>query len=200
MSDYEYDVFISYRRTGNVRDWTHNHLEPRLRRCLADELPDEPSIFFDRDIDAGTPWPDHLVRALHRSRLLLAVWSPPYFTSRWCLAEWRTFLAREDAIRRSAPEISADHPPSLVYPIRYSDGDRFPADAKNVQQETIFSGWNYPDPQFAQTEKYLGFHDAVVQLARRIAQRLDEAPRWQPDWPTATPEPVVAGPAALPRF
>lgn len=194
MSDYEYDVFVSYKRTDNVREWTHNHLKPRLLRCLEDELPREPKIFVDRDMEAGTRWPDHLTRALHRSRLLLAVWSPPYFTSPWCLAEWRTFLARERVLGIGG----AGHP--LVYPVRYSDGRHFPSDAQNIQQEMVFSAWRYPDPQFAQTEKYLGFHDAVAELAQRIAQRLEDTPPWRDDWPTEEPDPSDPGPAPLPRF
>jgi len=45
VSGYEFDVFVSYIRSGNPYAWVSNHFLPRLRDCLADELrrldPDE---------------------------------------------------------------------------------------------------------------------------------------------------------------
>jgi hypothetical protein len=191
---YEYDVFVSYRRTGNVQKWTSNHLVPRLRDCLEGELDHDPRVFFDTEQEAGTPWPENLMRALQRSRLLLAIWSPPYFRSRWCLAEWKTITAREQVLGGGQESLA------LTYPIRYSDGKKFPDEACNVQQEMIFKDWNYPDPQFAQSELYLGFHSAVVTLAERIAERLDDVPPWDPDWPVVMPEPPEPGPTDMPRL
>jgi hypothetical protein len=193
---YEHDVFISYRRIGNVTEWARNHLVPRLRRCLEDELGHEPRIFFDTEQEAGTHWEKNLKRALQRSRLLIAIWSPPYFCSRWCLAEWKTITAREQVLGLG----SAQNLSGLVYPIRYSDGARFPAEARNVQHEMIFKDWRYPDPQFAESELYLGFHSAVVKLAERITERLDDSPPWDPDWPVVLPEPPDCGPTPLPRL
>lgn len=193
MDGYEFDIFISYRRTGNVAQWVQNHFEPRLRACLTDELIDEPRIFLDRDIEVGTRWPDELARALHRSHLLLAVWSPPYFVSRWCLAEWRTMLQREALL-------GIDESRGLIYPIRFSDGDTFPLEAQNVQQETSFKEWRLPYPQFAESQKYLDFHQAVVGLAERLAARLTSPPPWRPDWPTLRPDPDEPRLAQLPRL
>jgi hypothetical protein len=193
---YEHDLFVSYRRTDNVMEWARNHLVPRLRRCLVDELGHEPRIFFDTEQEAGTHWPENLKQALQRSRLLLAIWSPPYFHSRWCLAEWKTITAREQVLGLGRGQ----RPLGLVYPIRYSDGARFPAEARHVQQEMIFKDWRYPDPQFAESQLYLGFHQAVVTLAERIAYRLDDSPPWDPDWPIMLPEPPEPTPTDLPRL
>lgn len=194
---YRYDVFVSYRRSGNVGEWVRTHLVPTLTRALADELDTEPRLFLDTDgIEVGDRWPQRLEWALHRSRLLLAVWSPPYFTSRWCLAEWRTMVARQELLGVGGPQGHG----GLVYPIRYSDGDRFPAEARGIHEERVFSAWGYPYPQFAQTPLYLEFHDAVRQLAGRLAARFDDVPPWQDGWPSEFPEPVPTRPAALPRL
>lgn len=193
---YEYDLFVSYRRTDNVQEWARNHLVPRLRRCLVDELGRDPAIFFDTDQDPGTHWPENLRRALQRSRLLLAIWSPPYFHSRWCLAEWKTISAREDVLGLGGSE----RPLGLVYPIRYSDGARFPTEAQSIQQEMIFKKWRYPDRQFAESQLYLGFHKAVVKLAERVAERLDAAPPWDPAWPVVEPDPPDPDPTHIPRL
>jgi TIR domain len=197
VAGYQYDVFVSYRRTGNVRDWVRNHLYPRLEDALADEMDRPPELFVDvTGIEAGDRWPVQLESALQRSRLLLAVWSPPYFTSPWCLAEWRTMLRRQELLGIGGPQA----PGSLVYPIRFSDGDSFPPDARGIQQEMIFTPWRYPYPQFAQSPKYLDFHDAVVELAVRLTSRLEHSPPWQDDWPSEFPEPAAQRPAALPRL
>ena len=173
-----------------------NHLVPRLHDCLVDELSRDPRIFLDVTQDVGTRWPDNLTRALNQSQLLLAVWSPSYFSSRWCLAEWHTMLLREQILGIGG----AQEPMGLVYPIRFSDGDRFPAQARNVQQEMIFKEWRYPYPQFTESVKYLDFHQAVVELAERLAPRFDDPPPWQPDWPSEWPEPPEPGPSGLPRL
>ncbi len=195
-SGYAYDIFVSYRRNGNVGDWVQNHLGPLLIRCLEDELPDKPEVFLDAQQDVGTKWPDNIAHALSRSRLLLAVWSPSYFTSPWCLAEWQTMLLRERALGIGGPA----NPIGLVYPIRFSDGDSFPPEAQRVQQEACFKDWRIPYPHFKESVKYLDFHQAVVRLAESLAERLQFCPTWQRDWPVARVEEVPAPILSLPRL
>jgi hypothetical protein len=193
---YEYDVFVSYTRTTNVQNWVRNHLVPTLHRALDDELASEPRVFLDTGIEAGERWPEKLEWALHRSRLLLPVWSPKYFRSRWCLAEWRTMLRREEALGISGPRAVG----GLVYPVVFSDGDSFPPEACEVQQERSFKEWTFPYPQFAETPRYLDFHIAVGELAGRLAARLVAVPPWQEGWPSEFPEPPGPAPAGIPRL
>jgi hypothetical protein len=55
--------------------------------------------------------------------------------------------------------------------------------------EVIFAEYRYPFPQFSQTEKYLGFHDRVSEVAKVLASRASEAPPWEEKWPIERPEP-----------
>ena len=89
MNGYQYDVFISYRRAGNVANWVQLHLSRVLARCLEDELDRAPVLFIDNDMETGSRWPDKLETSLRQSRLMIAVLSPPYFTSPWCVAGHR---------------------------------------------------------------------------------------------------------------
>jgi hypothetical protein len=178
---YDYELFMSYRRNGNVRDWVQNHLAPLLIRCLEDELPEKPRVFLDSNQEVGIEWPDNILRALNRSKLLLAIWSPSYFTSPWCLAEWHTMLLREQALGIGG----LSKLPGLIYPIRFSDGNSFPAEAQQVQQELSFKDWRFPYLHFKDSILYLDFHRAVVRLAENIAERLQLCPPWQSDWPVA---------------
>jgi len=193
---YRYDLFLSYRRTPNVSAWVHNHFHPRLRDCLSDELADEPRIFLDVAQDPGTPWPANLRYALQRSRLMVAVLSPPYFRSRWCLAEWQTILRREQMLGLDGPQSAV----RLVYPVQYSDGEEFARNARHLQMDDRFKKLRYPQPAFAESNRYLDFHDALVSLAECLADRLRNAPSWQPDWPIEEPEPSAPAPASVPRF
>ena len=102
LSGYKYHIFISYRRAGEAGEWVHNHFFPVLKGRLESMLPEEPKIFIDENIEKGSKWPEKLAQALHQSRCMIAVWSPGYFRSTWCVAEWETLLARERTIREQA--------------------------------------------------------------------------------------------------
>lgn len=188
---YEFDLFISYRRAGNVRDWVQRHLHPVLEACLEDELPEPPRIKIDTKIETGAAWPTDLKRALQRSKYMLAVWSAPYFTSPWCVAEWRTMVERE----RLLGFRTLGNPRGLVLPVLFADGDYYPQLARDTQGRIDFRAWSYPDEVFSTTPEYLRFRDAVRSLAQEIAGRLNEAPDWADNWPAVTP-PVENAPAA----
>jgi TIR domain len=186
MSGYEFDLFISYRRSGTVPAWVRNHLYPLLRDCLADELSREPRIFLDNTMETGAHWPARLERALRRSRLLLPVWSPQYFTSPWCLAEWRTMLAREAALGLATEE----RPHGLIYPLAFAARESLPAEAR-IRQCRDLKSWNIPYPQYQNTEEYIGLHREIRLIAEDLASEVDQVPPWQPDWPLVLPSVVV---------
>lgn len=180
---YRFDLFVSYSRTPNASKWVRNHFVPVLRDELNEELGRKADVFLDVEQEAGTPWPDNLLWALQRSKLLLSVWSPPYFHSRWCLAEWHTFRSREHYVGCGPGRL-----PSLVYPVRFRDGERFPSEAGLVQQEMCFKEYCNPDPQFATSHDFLPFRKKVQGVAERLASRFGNPPPWRPDWPVERPE------------
>lgn len=186
MVDYETDVFISYRRSGHgqVRPWVVNHFHPLLLGYLSDQLVHQPRIFVDETIDTGEHWPDALTKVLKRSRLLVPVWSPPYFSSAWCQAEWQSMLLREELCDLGG----ARQPQGLVLPVIFADRENFPDRARHTQAVDL-KRWNRPDPHFRTTPRYEGLLDAVETLAVTIARLLPRVPPWQ-DWPVRVPDPV----------
>jgi hypothetical protein len=191
MNGYQYDVFISYRRAGNVANWVQLHLSRVLARCLEDELDRAPVLFIDNDMETGSRWPDKLETSLRQSRLMIAVLSPPYFTSPWCVAEWRSMFLRERVLELNG---------GLILPLVFSDGDKFPDDARTRKPKSM-KEWGYPYPQFADSPAFLSFHDAVRQLAGQIARQLETVPAWDANWPVERPDAVLAPmPAALPEL
>ena len=193
---YDYDVFLSYPRGGHVCAWVHNHFLPLLLEGLRNRLKHTPRIFVDTAQPTGVQWPDNIRNALTASRLLVAVWTPPYFRSEWCLAEWESMLAREAVLRRSGHNARR----GLVYPVVYSDGDHFDPRAKDTQFRRDLSSFTYPYPCFRDSTRYLCFHDTMMSIAEEIERHLSETPDWQPDWPIVAPAPVSCPPMALPRL
>jgi hypothetical protein len=172
---YRYDLYISYPRSGSVADWVRIHLVPTLEGCLTDLLAHAPRIFFDTEsIEVGTAWPEQLAYALKRSRVFLAVLSPSYFRSAWCVSEWESFLARERLLDGNRNRI--------ILPVVASDGDTFPESVRSLQWFEM-AQWVYPYPQFSRTDAYIQFYEAVRRLAEVIAENIERAPPWREDFP-----------------
>ncbi|MGH9836562.1 MAG: toll/interleukin-1 receptor domain-containing protein [Blastocatellia bacterium] len=179
---YEYDVFVSYRRKQPVMDWVNNHFYPLLDQRLPDEMPveHETKIFIDFDeIETGAAWPAKLREALRKSRCIVAVWSPEYFRSEWCMAEWRTFVEREKLLG-----LPADRQ-RLIYPVVFADGEHFPPDAKETQYRDL-KKWNLPHLPFRNSLEFLDFDKEVQAVANELAAMIQKAPAWN-DWPIITP-------------
>src|SRR5580698_3791248 len=109
---YQYEIFLSYRRSPTVGLWVKNHLAPRLQARIDEVAPFPVRISCDFQMESGVLWPDDLKRRLKSSAILLTVWSADYFRSEWCMAEWRSFREREGAIGL----FTARRPQGLVYP------------------------------------------------------------------------------------
>ncbi len=182
--DYEYDVFLSYRRRSPVLEWLQNHFEPRLKGLLGEALPHEPRIFVDYEqIETGQQWPLRLQEALKSSRCLLPIWSPSYFRSEWCVAELGSMMARESLLKYRTPDFPDRR---LVYPVVFADGEHFPAETKGMKPLDL-QEWNFPDLAFARSRKFIGFYRQMKKLAEELAGVIQQAPPWQDDWPVIMP-------------
>lgn len=196
MSGYEFDLFISYARRGNVQKWLLNHFYEKLTDCLADQLAPTPKVYVDREMPRAVHWPSSLRRALRRSKIMIQLLTPQYFESPWCMAEWQSMLAREKMLGLASPE----RPQGLVVPILFADSDNFPLEGK-VRSWRDFKDYAYPDPVYQQTHEYVRFHREVNDLAADLAALIQQAPPWQPDWPDVDPpNPVLSPTPPLPRF
>ncbi|MCP4287153.1 MAG: toll/interleukin-1 receptor domain-containing protein [Gammaproteobacteria bacterium] len=133
MPDYEYHIFISYRRSDDdwVR-WTRNNFVKPLRSLLRPALGDV-SIFVDEQIETGDDWPMRLARALARSRLLIPVLSRDYFNSEWCRIELAHMYERE----QQSGLRTLQEPDGLILPFVIDDGNSFPPKVQAMQGEKI---------------------------------------------------------------
>jgi hypothetical protein len=174
-SDYVYDVFFSYRRHGLTAEWTRQ-VRARLMFWLTQELGGrEPELFVDEDgIETGDRWPDTLRQALRLSRCMVCVWSPSYFQSRWCVSEWKSFLARE---RLLGPQSHG-----LIAPMRFHDGEHFPEEAQVVEWTDI-AAYTSTMPAFWASQRALELEDRLKEFAASVAHMIQRAPAFQADWP-----------------
>jgi len=196
VSGYKFDLFISYSRYGSVQKWLLNHFYKKLCECLADQFAPPLKVYLDRQMPRAVNWKYNLVTALGHSKIMVQLLTPPYFNSRWCMAELRSMQAREKLLGLAGPEISQ----GLIYPILYSDSENFPIE--EMQRSWVdFKEFAHPDPVYQQTTDFVHFHRKVNELASDLVRLVRQVPDWQPDWPIVEkPDPVLILPPPLPRF
>lgn len=193
---YEFDVFISYRRKEPVLSWVRELFAPLVEQWLHESLPHEARVFRDEEsIETGAAWPLALEQGLLRSRLLVPVFSPSYFRSQWCLAEFESMRARERVVGLRTPA----QPNGLICPVVFHDGEHFPEAARALQSKDLRQ-WNQSGNALRGTERYVGFVHEIQGLAGELATLLARAPDWRPDWPIERPPSAPAVHAPLPRL
>jgi hypothetical protein len=179
MSEYEYDAFFSYKRDPLSNEW-HEKVMSRLKHWIKLELnKQEIKIFFDtEDIKTGEKWKRKIADSLKKSKCLIAILSPAYFNSQWCLSEWKTFINREK-----------DFSLELIVPARYHDGNHFPQEAKDIQSEdfseyssTMAAFWETKDAHEFEKEKLKAF-------AKDAAKKIDNAPPYDDNFLVITAGP-----------
>ena len=178
---YTYDVFFSYKRQKSTDVW-YLGVKDKLEIWLEQELQRPVNIFYDsEDIRTGMRWRQKIATALLESRCMVCLWSPLYFRSKWCVAEWQTFEARGEQFDCE-----------LVVPARFHDGEHYPPQAKAVQRRD-FSRFTSTSPRFWDSELALDFEQEELKgFAAEIAQIIRNAPAPDTNFPLIDePEPSL---------
>jgi hypothetical protein len=180
MTDYNYEVFISYRRNNLIEPWVTNFFlkffrnwlnEKLIEKGYSNEIGFEARVFFDQiDNEPGMLWPDNLQTAIRTSKVLVSICSPTYFTSSWCRSEWETFGQRENLIGRAG----------LRIPVRHNDCEPF---LQGIQWSDFY-GYTYLAKEFYQTAQATIFEQKIEHLAAVVANAIITAPPFDNNWPT----------------
>jgi len=194
--DYEYDVFLSAADESPVSEWVNNHFKGLLYQHLSNEMADSPKVFWYKEQVPGVDWKKNLKKVLCRSRILVAILSPHYFRSDWCMAEFHSVIEREKMLGLGELE----RPEGLIYPVLFSDGDCF-REIGRVKYWQDLREWRYPWPQFRDSAGYLEFDRAMRDVGKKLANQIAGVPPWRADFPVVT-DPEVLGEAEmkLPRI
>jgi hypothetical protein len=178
MSDYEYDIFISYRRMDEdwIR-WTRENFVRPLRSLLRPALGNV-QVFCDEQIETGMCWPDYLARAHARSRLLVPLLSRDYFDSPWCRLELALMHYRELqlGLRGSA------NPAALILPFIIDDGQHFPPEVQAMQGEKIH---DYANPWIrTDSPTFQEFAQRLKSCSPRMEAARNAVPAYDAAWET----------------
>lgn len=190
---YVHDVFLSYNKDAGVMEWVERHFYPVLLQELQANTPFRPRdadrVFNYRLQASGNDWRDRVKAAHLGSRVLVAIWTPPYFASEICRKEWRGMCARADQCQ--------ELPGKFVFPILYSGRTHYPADAV-VQLYDDFSQFAFPDPVFRENAAFLQFRLRVRALCQAIDASLGAVPSWRDDFPVVEAQAGALAPFGLP--
>lgn len=183
---YEYDVFFSYKFDRRSLDW-HKRVKDHLDYWLTQELGGSRCrIFMDLDgLSTGDHWKSKLSHALKRSKCLVAVWSPAYFQSPYCLSEWQAFRRREALLGKEST--------ALVAPIRFHDGEHFPEEAREVQMADFREHTSLLEA-FWETRDARALEKLIQGFSSDVAKLVKNAPAFDPTWPADLNEQVPKAP------
>ena len=193
---YDYDVFLSYPVDSLAGKWVSNHFLPVLKEEVEAQDPTV-KIFCWTENEIGVIWDNKLKQAHSRSKIMVAVLTPPYFfKSQWCPTEWETMRKREEILRLG---LNLDGTDSLIFPVLFSDGDNLPDEARRITAFD-FRKWAFPDIVFQTTPEYLVFRQRVREFALALINRLTIAPAWSDKWPVISAPPLSAPRAKKPTL
>ena len=108
MSDFDYDIFISYAHAdnspeGDPEEWIAQ-LHLGIENWAIKLTGKKPSIWRDRRLEGIDYFDERIDENLEKAALLVAVMSPPYVASEWCQRELNHFL--ETARKQGHPRIA----------------------------------------------------------------------------------------------
>lgn len=155
---YTHDVFISYRRHRQWQGWARDHFKPALEAHLFNDLGRDVDIFIDERLEIGRDWVDSLAIELARSKIVVALFSRPYFESDWCIHELDLIIDRAGGAVGSFFPIVVHDCEGLKSPLSRSNA--FPMEE------------HYRVPMLRDTPKYEAFSDEVRKLSPKIASMI----------------------------
>lgn len=176
MSDYEHDIFLSYRRLNT--DWVRwtELLADTLRTLLCPSMGNA-KIFVDTTIESGASWPLHLAKSLARSKILLCVLSRQYFESDWCRLEIALMFHRE----QEAGFRTLENPSRLIVPVVIDDGDSFPNEIQELSCKLMHQFSNPYLVKGSETQFELA-EFIRIELCPVIESALRSVPEFDPSW------------------
>jgi hypothetical protein len=175
VAGYDFQAFFSYKRNP-LTDYWHERVFERLQYWIGQELGiDKPPMFFDRrSIENGQEFDAYIRDALLSSAVIVSIFSPLYFTSKWCVSEFESFLAREEKLKFKKG--------SLVACARFHDGENYPIEAQKMQAED-FRDFAILAPKFWDSDKAVTFEQLIMEFAKKIAKKIKLAPPFETSFP-----------------
>ena len=171
MSDYVWDIFISYPHQDHHRVWVLDIFLEDFKLYLRNELGRQVEVYVDKDgIKAGDSWPIVIKNALATSKILVPIWSVDYFLSEWCRRECAAIFHRERALGFRTGE----NEKGLILPISLFDGKKFPPFTKEIEWLDC-TPFNRITPSYKTTPMYDALIDRLKEWVPQVAAAVGEA-------------------------
>ncbi|MDH2429382.1 TIR-like protein FxsC [Sphaerisporangium sp. TRM90804] len=193
--------FFSYARVDAADVYLHRFYDD-LRRELATRagIPHAETGFLDVEQPPGTLWSTATGKALAVSKVFVPVYSPSYFSSRYCGQEWHVFGERLAAHRRATGEAAAAIVPVWWVPLPADP----PETARAIEDTRAKFGAEYLDyglrylMQLKENESR--YQDFLVRFTIMIMAAAGEAPLPGAEVDLETqPDAFAGGPGRAPR-
>jgi hypothetical protein len=169
---YKYDVYVSYSYQSTLSEWIRAFVE-RLQTWLSVEIGETAKLFFDyNELNLGQTWISQTTSNLVRSKTLLAILTPEYFSSSVTMNEWTIFVDRE----RESPGS-----PNLTIPVLLKGDEKLINRLGSKQWHDMRS---LPLHISAFTDKLLSLQlaEQIRILAKDIAELSKRAPPFDSRW------------------
>lgn len=174
---YQWDVFLSYKRSNYWSMFVKRHFLPMLELWLGTVIGREIKIFVDVDqMETGDPWPYKLADGLARSKTMICLWSREYFSSRWCSLELSQMLARRKSIT------GPSGPPPIILAVVIHDTERVDRIIADIQRFPLQDYCNPWIADYSLTAERLSFE--IRRFAEHVADALIQAPEYDETWPS----------------
>jgi MinD-like ATPase involved in chromosome partitioning or flagellar assembly len=183
---YEYDLFVGRATSSVLNEWLDAFIS-RLSTLVSAQLGRDLRVFQDlSEVRVDDVWKNAVEKALVRSRVLLAIVTPEFLSSQWCLLEWATFERREK--EKAARE--------LIVPVMLQRPDPLP-DWMSRRQVIDISDLPRRVSAFAESSpEVVG---RLAELARLVTRRVRSAPAFDAGWTSAADRPsALAAPPSPP--
>jgi MinD-like ATPase involved in chromosome partitioning or flagellar assembly len=167
--DYLYDVYISYGQSQLLFDFMRT-LVKDLSAEMELEFENFRAFFDATELSGGDIFEDKLSDTLRKSRILLSIVTPTYFSNRFSQREWKTFLIREEITNSN-----------LIIPIIFRGTRDIPDE---LEDHKVFN-FESVSTEGKSREKSKEYTIAIRKLAERLRDLLEEAPPFDPHWPIA---------------
>lgn len=198
MAHYNSLGFVSYKTGAGADDWfgtSKASVEMYLKQTFGAH---DREVFFDRhSITPGSNWRNELREGIDRAPILIPFFSPGYFNSTYCIAELKTFMAREDHLGLERG--------TLIHAARTHDQNQFPDWAQDIQAQS-FCQFFLLGPTFDGSTVRHGFDQALKEFAESAALKIQKVattgPLYQSDFPKLpnVPEPIAQNPTLAALF
>jgi predicted transcriptional regulator len=145
---------------------------PLFTQYIEETLNRDIDIFLDTtSVAGGSAWQNKIKNALVYSKCMIAVWTPAYFRSQWCVKEFSVFHKRQTTLKY----LTLEKPEGLIIPIQLFDGTHYKKYLDHIQALDC-RNYNRVGTGIKKTALYIELQDILMKWAKDVAAVIENIP------------------------